>query len=64
MKVGSHTAELTSLNVNISNLCTDRDTSEAPCWLCVCLANACVNSGVCFRSLDLNVQFCQKMWFG
>lgn len=32
---------LTSLNVNIYYLCTDHDTSDAPCWLHVCLMNVC-----------------------
>lgn len=49
---------LTSLNVNIYYLCTDHNTSDAPCWLYVCLVCVCV-CGVCewvfVCSLVLNV---------
>ncbi len=67
----THTPELalTSLNVNINYLCTDHDTSDAPCWLhvrLVCLMCVCVQmcECVCLRSLVLNVHFCQGMWLG
>lgn len=50
---------LTSLNVNIYYLCTDHDTSDAPCWLHVCLECVCVWKWiqVCLHWLVLNVNF-------
>jgi len=45
----THTPELalTSLNVNIYYLCTDHDTSDAPCWLRVRLVSVCESVCVC-----------------
>lgn len=54
---------LTSLNVNIYYLCTDHDTSDAPCWLPVCESECrCVYVFV-FTGFKCSF-FCRGMWLG